>query len=183
MAKKLTDTAIRTAKPKEKPYKMADSGGLYVLVNPGGGKLWRLKYRFDGKERLFAIGTYPAVSLKEARAQAVTAAAPQGNRKSRVTNLHGLSLFSEVFPEGCPRKSSLPSEMHVPSAHLPTNTGCHETCGPHTSLRLSPLSRITALPSAQQNRQPARLLIPGRSDMDILPASEVCIRRQLSLCL
>ena len=46
MAKKLTDTAIRTAKPKEKPYKMADGDGLYVLVNPGGGKLWRLKYRF-----------------------------------------------------------------------------------------------------------------------------------------
>ena len=73
MPKKLTDTAIRTAKPKEKPYKMADGGGLYVLVNPGGGKLWRLKYRFEGKERLFAIGAYPAVSLKEARARAVTA--------------------------------------------------------------------------------------------------------------
>ena len=73
MPKKLTDTAIRTAKPKEKPYKIADGGGLYVLVNPGGGKLWRLKYRFEGKERLFAIGAYPAVSLKEARARAVTA--------------------------------------------------------------------------------------------------------------
>ena len=44
MSKKLTDTAIRTAKPKEKPYKIADGGGLYVLINPGGGKLWRLKY-------------------------------------------------------------------------------------------------------------------------------------------
>lgn len=73
MPKKLTDTAIRTAKPKEKPYKMADGGGLYVLINPGGGKLWRLKYRFEGKEKLLAIGTYPAVSLKEARARAVTA--------------------------------------------------------------------------------------------------------------
>ena len=73
MAKKLTDTAVRTAKPREKPYKMADGDGLYVLVNPGGGKLWRLKYRFEGKERLFAIGAYPAVSLKEARARAVTA--------------------------------------------------------------------------------------------------------------
>ena len=73
MAKKLTDTAVKTAKPKEKPYKVADGDGLYVLVNPGGGKLWRLKYRFEGKEKLLAIGTYPAVSLKEARARAVTA--------------------------------------------------------------------------------------------------------------
>lgn len=73
MGKKLTDTAVKTAKPKEKPYKVADGDGLYVLVNPGGGKLWRLKYRFEGKEKLLAIGTYPAVSLKEARARAVTA--------------------------------------------------------------------------------------------------------------
>lgn len=41
MAKKLTDTAVKTAKPKEKPYKVADGDGLYVLVNPGGGKLWQ----------------------------------------------------------------------------------------------------------------------------------------------
>lgn len=43
MPKELTDTAIRTAKPREKPSKIADGGGLYVLINPGGGKLWRLK--------------------------------------------------------------------------------------------------------------------------------------------
>ncbi len=49
MLRKLTNTAIRAAKPKEKPCKIADGGGLYVLVNPGGGKLWRLKYRLEGK--------------------------------------------------------------------------------------------------------------------------------------
>jgi hypothetical protein len=46
----LTDTMIRTAKPREKPYKMADEKGMFLYVTPTGGKLWRLKYRFDGKE-------------------------------------------------------------------------------------------------------------------------------------
>ncbi|MGN6208965.1 Arm DNA-binding domain-containing protein [Asticcacaulis sp.] len=46
----LTDTAIRNAKPKDKPYKLSDDGGLFVLVAVSGSKLWRLKYRYDGKE-------------------------------------------------------------------------------------------------------------------------------------
>jgi hypothetical protein len=64
----LTDTAIRTAKSKDKPYKLADEKGLYLLVNESG-KYWRLKYRFAGKEKLLALGVYPEISLKEARAK------------------------------------------------------------------------------------------------------------------
>lgn len=63
----LTDTAIRSAKPKPKPYKLGDSKGLFLLVQPSGGKLWRVKYRLDGKEKKLAIGTYPEVGLAEAR--------------------------------------------------------------------------------------------------------------------
>ena len=63
----LTDIAIRTAKPTDKPYKLADGGGLYVEVYPTGGKLWRLKYRFGGKEKRLSFGAYPVVSLKDAR--------------------------------------------------------------------------------------------------------------------
>lgn len=63
----LTDTAIRTAKPKDKPYRLSDAGGLYMEVSPAGGKLWRLKYRFDGKEKRLAMGAYPDTSLKDAR--------------------------------------------------------------------------------------------------------------------
>ncbi|MDR3158748.1 MAG: integrase arm-type DNA-binding domain-containing protein [Zoogloeaceae bacterium] len=63
----LTDTAIKNAKPAEKPSKLADEKGLYLLVNPSGGKLWRMKYRFEGKEKLLSFGAYPDVSLKEAR--------------------------------------------------------------------------------------------------------------------
>jgi len=52
----LSDSAIRNAKPGERPYKLFDGGGLFLLVNATDGKLWRLKYRFDGKEKLLAIG-------------------------------------------------------------------------------------------------------------------------------
>lgn len=58
---------VKNAKPKEKPYRMFDGGGLYLEISPSGGKLWRLKYRFGGKEKLLSIGTHPAIGLKEAR--------------------------------------------------------------------------------------------------------------------
>ena len=63
----LTDTAIRNAKPKEKAYKVTDSQGLYLLVNPRGSKLWRVKYRMNGVERKLALGAYPEITLAEAR--------------------------------------------------------------------------------------------------------------------
>ena len=63
----LTDAKIRTMKPAKKPQKLFDGGGLFLLVTPTGGKLWRLKYRFGGIEKLLAIGAYPQISLAEAR--------------------------------------------------------------------------------------------------------------------
>lgn len=63
----LKDTKIKALEPREKDYKVSDAGGLFLLVKPTGAKYWRQKYRFMGKEKLLAIGTYPAVSLKEAR--------------------------------------------------------------------------------------------------------------------
>lgn len=58
---------IAAAQPKEKPYRLFDGGGLYVEVTPAGGKLWRYKYRFDGKEKVLSLGKFPSVSLDEAR--------------------------------------------------------------------------------------------------------------------
>lgn len=63
----LTDVAIRNAKPKAKPYKLGDAGGLFLLVTPAGGKLWRLKFRIAGKEKLLSLGGWPEVSLATAR--------------------------------------------------------------------------------------------------------------------
>ena len=63
----LTDSAIKVAKPKDKPYKLTDGQGLYLEVMPTGSKLWRLKYRHSGKEKRLALGAYPAVPLQNAR--------------------------------------------------------------------------------------------------------------------
>lgn len=69
----LTDTAIRKAKPADKTRRMFDGGGLYLEVAPSGGKWWRLKYRFGGKEKRLALGTYPETSLADARERRATA--------------------------------------------------------------------------------------------------------------
>lgn len=63
----LTDTAIKNFKPTSKVVKSSDGGGLFLMVNPNGSKLWRLAYRFDGKQKTMAFGAYPTVTLAEAR--------------------------------------------------------------------------------------------------------------------
>lgn len=65
----LTDLAVRSAKPSTKPVKISDAGGLHLLVMPTGGKLWRLAYRHGGKQKQLAFGSYPTVTLAEARAK------------------------------------------------------------------------------------------------------------------
>ena len=65
----LTDARIRAARATERPYRLADAGGLYLQVTPAGGRLWRLKYRWAGREKLLALGRYPEVGLADARAR------------------------------------------------------------------------------------------------------------------
>ena len=65
----LTDTEAKKAAPREKQYRLADSGGMYLEIKPSGAKYWRLKYRFAGKEKVLALGVYPTVSLKDARSK------------------------------------------------------------------------------------------------------------------
>jgi integrase len=67
MPTSLSDAKARNAKPRSKPYKIADGEGLFLLVTPSGSKYWRLKYFFAGKEKLLALGVYPAISLADAR--------------------------------------------------------------------------------------------------------------------
>lgn len=85
----LTDTEIRKAKAKGEPYRISDGGGLYLLVTPPGGKLWRWKYRFDGREKLMSFGSYPDVPLSlarerhtEARKLLATGRDPMAERKA-----------------------------------------------------------------------------------------------------
>ena len=63
----LREAKIRASKPKERPYKVFDERGLFMLVTPTGGRLWRFRYRRRGVEKLLALGQYPDVTLKRAR--------------------------------------------------------------------------------------------------------------------
>src|SRR5277367_1554215 len=85
----LTDLTIRAAQPESKPYHLTDGHGLFLAVQPSGSKLWRWKYRFRGKFRLMAFGSYPLIRLADARAVHAAARAqllrgtdPMAQRKS-----------------------------------------------------------------------------------------------------
>ncbi|MFE8116664.1 integrase arm-type DNA-binding domain-containing protein [Brenneria goodwinii] len=78
----LTDAKIRALKPSDKPFKVSDSHGLYLLVKPGGSRHWYLKYRINGKESRIALGAYPTVSLSDARQQR------EGIRKMLALNIN-----------------------------------------------------------------------------------------------
>jgi len=109
----LTDVAIRNAKPREKPYKMGDSAGLFLLVQPSGGRLWRLKYRVNGKEKKLGLGTYPEVPLSEARRkrdearELVAAGKDPSTEKQRVKAralLGAANTFSAISDEYCQKR-------------------------------------------------------------------------------
>lgn len=91
----LSNTAILKAKPSDKAFKMFDSGGLYLLVNPTGSKLWRFKYKYDGKEKLLCMGKYPEKSLLDIREEHAKARKllaegidPGEVKKAKRQNLH-----------------------------------------------------------------------------------------------
>jgi len=118
----LTDTAIRNAKPALKPKKLFDSGGLYLEVAPKGGKWWRLKYRFGGKEKRLSLGVYPDVSLKEARDRRDTARKllaneidPSENRKAKkaATVEGAANSFEVVAREWFAKRSPSWSASHT----------------------------------------------------------------------
>ena len=70
---KLSQAAVKAAKPKEKSWKLSDGGGLYLFISPAGTKYWRLKYRYDKKEKTLSLGQYPYFTLSEARENALEA--------------------------------------------------------------------------------------------------------------
>lgn len=102
----LTDVAIRNAKPGPKPVKLTDGGGMHLLVTPAGGKLWRLKYRIDGREKLLAIGSYPEIGLGEARrrreeAREMIAMGKDPSREKRRDKLRSRIQAADTFKAIC----------------------------------------------------------------------------------
>jgi integrase len=114
----LTDTVIKAAKPQEKPYKLSDRDGLVLLVNPNGSRWWRLRFHFEGKEKMFSLGTYPEVPLKRARekrdearrllADGINPSAKRSAEKAAVTDTFeavGREWFAQQTPNWAPSHS------------------------------------------------------------------------------
>lgn len=95
----LTDTAIRNAKPKAKPYKIYAGDGLFLLVSPKGGKWWRFKYRVAGKEKLLSLGVYPEIGLKLARERCLQACRDMENGIDPAVNRKALKFASPESTE------------------------------------------------------------------------------------
>ena len=102
----LTSSLVRNTKPETKQRKLFDERGLFLLVKPNGGKLWRFKHRFDGKEKLLSLGVYPDVSLKDARERRDDARKlvangidPSENRKAEKLAKGGGNCFEAVARE------------------------------------------------------------------------------------
>lgn len=103
----LTDVKVRNAKPTDKPVKLTDGNGMHLLIHPNGSKYWRLQYRFAGKQKLLALGVYPAVSLADARnrrddARRLIAAGidPSEKKKSEKVGKAALLLLSPLPETG-----------------------------------------------------------------------------------
>ncbi len=117
----LTDTTCKNAKAKDKPYKLTDEKGMFLLVNPNGSKYFRLKYRISGKEKLLALGVYPDTSLKqarekrdEARGQIADSIDPSENRKAikQAITINAESSFEIVAREWFDKNMTDKSESH-----------------------------------------------------------------------
>jgi integrase len=111
----ITDLAIRSAKATNKPQRLFDGGGMYLEVSTSGGKLWRFKYRFDGKEKKLSLGTYPDTSLADARgkrdaARKLLAAGtdPGEHRKEAAAEkaIRAINSFEAVTREWCIKKEA-----------------------------------------------------------------------------
>jgi len=118
----LSNIQVRTAKPQDKPFKLTDSGGLYLLINPTGSKLWRYNYRFAGKRKTLALGQYPDISLAEARKRHAEARQqvaqnidPSAIKKTqKIANQeHAQNTFEAIFREWHSKQSNIWSDSHI----------------------------------------------------------------------
>ncbi|WCG84276.1 tyrosine-type recombinase/integrase [Pectobacterium sp. A5351] len=116
----LTVKQIEIAKPKDSGYRLADSGGLFLFVTPAGKKVWRLRYRFDGKEKTLVIGEYPDMSLTEARAKTADAkilvksgSDPAEAKQQRKKKENHSDQFGVIFKEWYAHKRQVWSEGYA----------------------------------------------------------------------
>jgi len=112
----LTDARIRSARPQRRPYKLRDGAGLYLLITPADARLWRLRYKVHGRESMLALGTYPATSLKAARAKRAelrtaleTGRDPAAERRAERTS--GSNTFEAIAREWLAKQPFAPKTL------------------------------------------------------------------------
>ena len=137
----LTETKLRNAKPADKPYKLFDERGLYLIVHPNGGRWWRFKYTVGGREKLISLGTYPDVSLKRARekrddARSHVADGVDPSDKRQAERLAQADTFEAVAREWLPKQSFTPKSLQKAKWHFDDLTF------PYIGSR--PISQLTA---------------------------------------
>ena len=118
---RLNDTIVRRTKPDDRPRKLFDGGGLYLLVNPNGSRWWKMKYRFNGIEKMLSLGVYPTVPLKLARErrEAARRQIAQGLDPAVERNVHRIEVDAD----------STRFEMEIQNVPNPG----HEGTGPLTA--------------------------------------------------
>jgi Arm DNA-binding domain len=112
----LTEARIRNAKPKGQPYKLRDGGRLYLLITPANARLWRFRYKVSGRESMLGLGTYPATSLKAARARraAMHAALEAGKNPAaerRAERASSSNTFEAIAREWLTKQSFAPKTL------------------------------------------------------------------------
>ncbi len=150
----LTQVAIRNAKPRAKQYKLADKGGLYLLIHPSGGMWWRYKYRFAGKEKLLALGAYPDVSLADARdrheqaRKSVAAGRDPGEAKKiakQLTITRHENNFEAVAREWHTKRSHTWTQKYASSALRRLEADIFPKLGNRPIAEIAPPEMLTAL--------------------------------------
>lgn len=156
----LTDSKIRQTKPADKPVKLTDSNGLYLLIQPNGSKLWRYRYRIGGKENTFAIGSYPDISLAQARIERDQARQlvkqgihPAQNRAAKLAEQisQNADTFASIAEDFISEKSQSGdvSIEHIQSIRSNFKRYVYPTIGPLPIRSITPQHILTCLQKCQ----------------------------------
>ncbi|MGB7655082.1 MAG: integrase arm-type DNA-binding domain-containing protein [Novosphingobium sp.] len=168
----LTDVAIRNAKPAAKAIKLADGGGMFLLVTPAGGKLWRLKYRVDGREKLLAIGAYPEIGLGEARrrreeARELIALGKDPSREKQRdkvrARVQAADTFAAICDEYCEKRRRDGSKGWAPATAIRSEYLLSLVCGSIGKLPIGEIEPADVLTAARRIEGKGKLESARRS--------------------
>jgi len=186
---KLTDTTVKQTRAKQKPFKLADGNGLFILIQPDGKRYWRLAYRYAGKQKMLALGVYPDIGLKEARSgrEKARALLAQGidpcdaKRQEKLTRHYAAeNSFEAVANEWFEKEKAHWSETHIRRTQglLKENLGTwlkHRAIGDITPSELLAVLRKTEIKGTVNTAHRAKqvagqvfryAVVTGRADRD-----------------